>query len=63
MLEQLIEKTRDLYDGSAFLVGAFGEVPAKEQFAQRSLYEGFSFAQAKVKPVLDKSDFESRIAG
>jgi hypothetical protein len=37
MLEQLIEKTRDLYDGSAFLVGAFGEVPAKEQFAQRSL--------------------------
>ena len=25
MLEQLIEETRDLYDGSAFLVGAFGE--------------------------------------
>ena len=33
MLEQLIEEARDLYDGSAFLVGAFGEVPAKEQFA------------------------------
>jgi hypothetical protein len=33
MLEQLIEETRDLYDGSAFLVGAFGEVPANEQFA------------------------------
>jgi hypothetical protein len=33
MLEQLIEETRDLYDGSAFLVGAFGEAPAKESLA------------------------------
>jgi hypothetical protein len=29
MLKQLIEETRDLYDGSAFLVGAFGEAPAR----------------------------------
>jgi len=28
----LIEETRKLYDGFAFLVGAFGEAPAKEQF-------------------------------
>jgi hypothetical protein len=28
MLEQLIEETRNLYDGFAFLVGAFGEAPA-----------------------------------
>jgi hypothetical protein len=33
MMEQLIEETRILYDGFAFLVGAFGEAPAKEQFA------------------------------
>ena len=33
MLEQLIEETRDLYDDSAFLVGTFGEAPAKESFA------------------------------
>jgi hypothetical protein len=25
----LIEETRDLYDGFAFLVGAFGEVPGQ----------------------------------
>ena len=31
--EQLIEETRDLYDGFAFLVGAFGEAPGQEQFA------------------------------
>jgi hypothetical protein len=29
----LIEETRDLYDDSAFLVGAFGEAPAKESLA------------------------------
>ena len=29
MLEQLIEETRNLYDGFAFLVGAFGEAPAR----------------------------------
>jgi hypothetical protein len=28
-LEQLIEKTRDLYDGFAFLVGTFGEAPGQ----------------------------------
>src|ERR1035437_7619374 len=33
MMEQLIQETRILYDGFAFLVGAFGEAPAKEQFA------------------------------
>jgi hypothetical protein len=37
MLEQLIEETRDLYDGFAFLWVAFGEVPAKETFANASL--------------------------
>jgi hypothetical protein len=29
MQEQLIEETRNLYDGFAFLVGAFGEAPAR----------------------------------
>ena len=36
MLEQLIEETRNLYDGFAFLVGAFGEAPARNS-SQRSL--------------------------
>jgi hypothetical protein len=37
MLEQLIEETRDLYDGSAFLVGAFGENSGQGIARQRSL--------------------------
>ena len=29
LLEVLLEEPRDLYDGFAFLVGAFGEVPGQ----------------------------------
>src|SRR5438445_8449198 len=48
MLEQLIEQTRDLYDGRSSGPGTI---------RQRSLWEGFSFAQTEVRAVLDKSDF------
>ena len=37
MLEQLIEETRNLYDGFAFLVGDVCEDPAKELLRSRSL--------------------------
>jgi hypothetical protein len=37
MLEQLIEETRDLYDGSAFLVGGVRRSPGQGTIRQRSL--------------------------
>jgi hypothetical protein len=47
MLEQLIEETRDLYDGSAFLVGAFGETPAKELVANVHYRRAFLLSTPK----------------
>jgi hypothetical protein len=55
MLEQLIEETHDLYDDSAFLVGAFGEDPAKESLANVHYRRAFLLLRATSKPVLDKS--------
>jgi len=57
VLEQLIEKARDLYDWVALLWAAFGEFPARN-CSPTSIIGGHSSYFRLQEPVLDKGDFQ-----